>query len=59
LIERAHTEGPQIITRYGSQRVVVLSIKDYRALAVHKGDFKGCLLGGPKVEEFPIEESIG
>ena len=59
LIERTHTEGPQIITRYGSERAVVLSIEDYRALASHKGDFKAYLLGGPKVDDFTIEESTG
>ena len=55
LIERAGTEGPQTITRHGTERAVVLSIKDYRALAAHKPDFKAYLLGGPKVDDFPIE----
>ena len=55
LIERARTEGPQTITRHGTERAVVLSIKDYRALAAHKPDFKAYLLGGPKVDDFPIE----
>jgi antitoxin Phd len=55
LIERARTEGPQTITRHGAERAVVLSIEDYRALAAHKPDFKAHLLGGPKVDDFPIE----
>jgi antitoxin Phd len=55
LIERARTEGPQTITRHGAERAVLLSIEDYRALASHKPDFKAHLLGGPKVNEFPIE----
>lgn len=55
VIERAHTEGPQTITRHGAERAVVLSVEDYRALAAHKPDFKAYLLGGPKVEDFTIE----
>jgi antitoxin Phd len=55
VIERARTEGPQTITRHGTERAVVLSIDDYRALVVHKPDFKAHLLGGPKVDDFAIE----
>jgi len=55
VIERARTEGPQMITRHGTERAVVLSIEDYRALATHKPDFKAYLLGGPKVDDFSIE----
>ena len=55
LIERARTEGPQTITRHGTERAVVLAVEDYRALAAHKPDFKAHLLGGPKVDDFPIE----
>jgi len=55
LMERALTEGPQTITRHGAERVVVLSIEEYRVLAAHRPDFKAHLLGGPKVDDFPIE----
>ncbi len=55
LIERARTEGPQTITRHGTERAVILSIEDYRALAALKPDFKAHLLGGPKVDDFSIE----
>ncbi len=55
LIERAQSEGPQTITRHGSERAVVLSIEDYRALTAKKPDFKSYLLGGPKVDDFEIE----
>jgi prevent-host-death family protein len=57
LIERARTEGPQIITRHGAERAVVLSIETYRDLAAQSPDFKAHLFGGPKVEEFAIERS--
>ena len=57
VIERARTEGPQTITRHGTERAVVLSIEDYRALAAHKPDFKAHLLGGPKVDDFSVERT--
>ncbi len=55
VIERARTEGPQTIMRHGAEQAVVLSIEGYRALAAHKPDFKAYLLGGPKVDDFPVE----
>jgi len=52
VIEEAQSKGPQIITRHGAERAVVLSIGDYRALTAHQPDLKGYLLGGPKVDGF-------
>ena len=57
VIEEAHARGPQIITRHGAERAVVLSIDDYRALVAHKPNFIEYLLSGPKVEGFEIEPS--
>jgi antitoxin Phd len=55
VIEEAHSKGPQIITRHGAERAVVLSINDFRALTAHKPGLKEYLLGGPKVDSFEIE----
>jgi prevent-host-death family protein len=55
VIEEAHAKGPQIITRHGAERAVVLSMEDYRALTACKPNLKEYLLGGPKVESFEIE----
>jgi antitoxin Phd len=55
VIARACREGPQTITRHGTERAVVLSIEDYRALTAGRPDFRAHLLGGPKVENFSIE----
>jgi prevent-host-death family protein len=55
VIDEAYTKGPQIITRHGAERAVLLSIADYRALTAHKPDLKAYLLGGPKVDSFEIE----
>lgn len=54
VIEEANTNGPQIITRHGSERAVVLSIAEYRALTAHQPDLRAYLLGGPKVDEFEV-----
>lgn len=55
VVERARTEGPQIITRHGRERAVILSVEDYQALVAGKPDFRAHLLGGPKFDEFSIE----
>ena len=55
VIAQARSEGPQMITRHGIERAVMLSIEDYRALAAARPDFRAHLLGGPKVEDFTIE----
>jgi prevent-host-death family protein len=55
VIEEAHGKGPQIITRHGSEQVVVLSIEDYHALSAHKLDLKVYLLDRPKVDRFEID----
>jgi len=55
VIERARNEGPQTITRHGTERAVLLSIENYRALIRQHPDFREYLLGGPKVDDFSVE----
>ena len=54
LIERADAEGPQMITRHGRARAVVLSVADYRRLEAAQPDFKSYLLSGPKLDDFDV-----
>jgi len=54
VIEDSYSKGPQIITRHGVERAVVLSIVDYRALTAHQPNLRDYLLGGPKVDSFEI-----
>ena len=54
LVELARNEGPQLITRHGKDRAVVLSVEEYRTLEAAKPDFKEYLLSGPKVDDFDI-----
>ena len=57
VIESACNEGPQIITRHGTERAVVLSVEEYRALTAHKPNFRDYLLNGPVVDDLDIERS--
>ena len=56
LVERARTNGPQLVTRNGKDVAVVLDIEEYRRLTAHGGDFKKFLESFPDVE-LPIERS--
>lgn len=55
VMEKAEREGPQVITRHGAERAVVLSIADYRALTAKKKNFITHLLTGPKFDDLDIE----
>jgi antitoxin Phd len=57
LIEEANRTGPQFITRHGSERAVILSVEDYRALTAHNPNLRDYLLGGPKVDLFDVPRS--
>lgn len=57
IVELACTQGAQVITHHGKERVVLLSVEEYQSLLRHKPDFKAYLLGGPKVSDFKIERS--
>jgi antitoxin Phd len=57
LLERAQRQGPQVITKHGVERAVVLSVDDYRRLVQLKPSLKDYLLSGPKVDDFEIERS--
>jgi prevent-host-death family protein len=55
VIEEANRKGPQIITRHGAERAVILSIAQYRSLTAHKPDLRAYLLGGPKVDSYEVD----
>jgi antitoxin Phd len=57
VIDKAQTKGPQLITRHGIERAVVLSIDDFRSLTADKPDLRAYLLGGPKVDDFRVRRS--
>lgn len=47
LVQKARTEGPQVVTLRGEHTAVVLSIEDYNALKADRPSFVDDLLGGP------------
>jgi antitoxin Phd len=57
LLERAEREGPQIIARRGTERAVVLSIREFRMLTESRPNLRDYLLGGPKLDDFEVERS--
>lgn len=57
LVERASTDGPQVVTRRGEEVVVVVSIKEFKRLQALQPDFKAFLLGGPDLTGVPLERS--
>lgn len=55
LVDRARSEGAQVVTRRGRPVVVVLAVERYRELLREDGDgFKDLLLGGPDFSALDI-----
>lgn len=57
LVERAVSEGPQVVTKHGRETVVVLEIGEYRRLVGVPMDFKEFLLSMPRGDDLEIERS--
>ena len=54
VVDEALQHGPQVITRWGREAVVVLSVKDYRKMTKPDQDlvnfFKSCPLRGVEID---------
>lgn len=48
LVRRTLAEGPQMVTRYGEDVVVILPAKEYERLTADRPDFKEFLMGAPE-----------
>lgn len=57
LVERAVTEGPQVVTKHGRETVVVLDIDEYRRLTAPRLNFKEFLLTMPRIDDLELERS--
>ena len=57
LVERAVSEGPQIVTKHGRETVVVLDIDEYRRLTAPRMNFKEFLLTMPRIDDLELERS--
>jgi prevent-host-death family protein len=58
LMDKAEHDGPQVVTRHGVDRIVVLSIEDFEKLEPRRKDLRELLLGGPKFDDFEIEREL-
>ena len=54
LVDRARSEGAQIVTRRGREVVVVLAVERYRELLGDDDRFKEFLLSGPDLAQLEI-----
>lgn len=57
LVERAVSEGPQVVTKHGRPTVVVLEIGEFRRLHGAPASFKEFLLTGPRFDDLDLERS--
>ena len=57
LVERAVSDGPQIVTKHGRPTVVVLEIGEFRRLHGVPVSFKEFLLTGPRFDDLELERS--
>ena len=57
LVERAVTEGPQVVTKHGRESVVVLDIDEYPRLTAPRMNFKEFLLTMPRIDDLELERS--
>lgn len=55
LIRKAHSDGPQVVTRHGEEIAVVIDIADYRRLKGETAEFKDYLRAGPAFDELDLD----
>lgn len=51
LVDEAQTAGPQVLSREGSPRAVILSFDEYTILSKREPSFLEFLLSGPKLDD--------
>jgi prevent-host-death family protein len=55
VIEKAQIDGPQVLTKHGRARAVILSMDEFKALkAKQLPTMLETLLSGPKFDEFEV-----
>ena len=58
LVERAVSDGPQIVTKHGRPTVAVVEIGEFRRLSGTTMNFKEFLLSGPDMSDLEIDERV-
>jgi len=56
LVEKARSDGPQIVTRHGKESVVILAVEEYKNLRKTKSDLVTFLRSSP-LSEAPLDLS--
>ncbi len=51
IVEAALSNGPQFVTRWGKEAVVIVSVKEYEKLISKKPTLKEFLLNCPKIDD--------
>ena len=47
LVDKAHHEGPQFVTKHGKESVVIIAIEDYQKLSKPKSDLLSFFKSSP------------
>ncbi len=56
VVEEALTKGPQFVTRYGEEAVVVVSVEKYKELVSSRPSFTEFLMSFPKISNQEVFE---
>ena len=51
VLRRAHSDGPQFVTKHGTEVAVIVDIAEYRRLTGETMDLKAYLLSMPKTDD--------
>jgi antitoxin Phd len=57
VIELAHREGPQAITKHGKPRAIVVSVAEYESMKKRKPSLIDYLKSGPSFDGVDLERS--
>ncbi|NOY69903.1 MAG: type II toxin-antitoxin system Phd/YefM family antitoxin [Deltaproteobacteria bacterium] len=47
LVDKAHHDGPQLVTKHGKESVVIIAVEDYKKLSKPKSDLVSFLKNSP------------
>ena len=57
LVERARSDGPQIVTKHGKEAVVVVSVEDYRRLRGSDPSLVEFIRSAPDLDALDLERA--
>jgi prevent-host-death family protein len=57
LVERARTEGPQVVTKRGREAVVVVSAEEYRRITGHDHTLVEFIRSAPNLDELELDRA--